>query len=248
MPGNNNWSERLTAIPCIHQAGLTGWQDIEHSGSNQLLKITTGDGHWLVRLNQPLPGVDRHYEQRLLQQLQTYPWVPRLIDCDPQAGYLITEFIDQPTWQSSDYADRQKLSTLAEQLHSLHQLPCDQPHTRLDQRLHTYLATVPVAADVARRIRQHISLLEQSQFWDACRWMYHSDLNPGNLLGTDPVYLIDWEFAGQGHGILDWLIMEHESGQDLSAWYPADTQSQWLQPLRQLIADLMTLWQPLMGQ
>lgn len=241
----NNWPEWLAEIPCIQQAGLLDWQPLIHPGNNQLAVVNTGQGRWLVRSNHDLPGVDRVFEQQLLQQLQNQPWVPRLIAADPEVGYLVTSYLDAMTWRRADYSDPNKVKVLADQLNTLHQMPCEQTHTRLDNRLQHYLCQIPVSADLRQRIQLTVSQLEKLRFWDACRQVYHSDLNPGNLLGSDPVYLIDWEFAGQGHGILDWLIMEHESGCDLSAWYPASTETPWLSPLRQLINDLMKLWQPL---
>ncbi|MFC3193025.1 phosphotransferase [Marinicella sediminis] len=244
MIDNSVWHDRLLSIPVVAKAGLLGWQALQ-PGSNQNFKIETTQGHWVVRFNQSIPGVDRLVEQQLLQQLQHLAWLPTMIDCDPGAGYLITEFIEQSVWQKSDFSNPQRITQLADQLRLIHLQPCDQAPTRLDRRIQYYLSQTQVAADLQRRLTQGIDTLEQLQFWTACRWLCHHDLNPGNLLGHKPVYLIDWEFAGQGHAILDWLIMEQESGADLSSWYPEDTRPDWIIPLKTLISDLMKLWNSL---
>ena len=87
-----------------------------------------------------------------------------------------------------------------------------------------------------------IQKLDFLNFWKANNTLYHSDLNPNNLLGLNKPTIIDWEFAGQGHPLLDWLILEQQTTIDLSAYYPTDINPVWVAPAKRMINAMMKLW------
>jgi|GEM_PF-1237741 len=243
----HNWLEHIQQLPAVKQAGFIQAQPLTQGSSNQNIKVTTQAGIWVVRFNNPKLGielgVDRHQEARILDLIQDLPCAPQVISNQPDAGILITEFIEASALTPADLQYSNCQQQLAQALDSIHQLAYQHLPSRLDQRLQRYLQHIPNAPlELAQRLQDTIKQLDTLGFWAQCQCLYHSDLNPHNILGCSRPVLIDWEFAGQGHALLDWLIMEHEFQTDLSTYYPADTDSRWLHPLQSLVADLMQLW------
>ena len=115
--------------------------------------------------------------------------------------------------------------------------------SRLDYRLKLYLKTIKkVPVNTTIELLDTIQKLDFLGFWQANNSLFHSDLNTNNLLGRKQLTIIDWEFAGQGHPLLDWLILEQQSKTDLSAYYPEDMNPVWIDPAKRMIAAMMNLW------
>lgn len=243
MP-SNNWHERLSLIPALQKAGMRQWLRIQAGTSNHHFKVYTDAGVWLVRLNRATLGIDRLAEQKILQQVAELGIGPTVIENDPEAGYLITEYIEKPAWSQAELHSAEYLAWLKKTLNQVHELPHEHLPSRLDQRIPRYLEHLNnTPKKTAQRLLNDIKKLDDLGFWQNNNCLYHSDLNPGNILGHPPdTTLIDWEYAGQGHPLLDWLILEHEAGIDLSAHYPANCDPEWIEPTRRLITGMMDLW------
>ncbi len=238
-----NWPEQIFQIPIIKQAGLLECEAINAGSSNLNYKVTTEEGTWVVRLNKPLPGVNRKQEQKVLKLIGPLKISPAVIAVNPQAGYLITEFCTEPTWQQSSPELATSIDQISVQLRQLHRIPYDYLPSRLDQRINRYIQQINGLPEALVKDIQFASEdLNRLGFWSACKTLYHSDLNPNNLMGINNPLIIDWEFAGQGHALLDWLIMEHELQLDLSAYYPDEMNEKWLKPAKDLIEDMLRMW------
>jgi hypothetical protein len=227
----------------IHNAGLLDWQAVESGSSNDIIKVKTQVGDWMVRFDRAALGISRSEEQRIMQMIGTLGVGPKIIDHNPKSGYLITEFIDQATWQVNDFKDPKKMALLKCKLDQFHTIEYDYLPSRLDHRLKLYLKTIEnIPIDATTEILATIQKLDFLGFWQVNNTLFHSDLNPGNILGSSNPTIIDWEFAGQGHPLLDWLILEHETQVDLSAYYPLDINPVWINPAKRMIHAMMKLW------
>lgn len=243
MVNKNKWLERIQNLPIIQRAGLLDYQVIDSGRSNKNFMVTTELGQWVLRFNQATLGINRQQEQLILPMMEPLGITPKVIDNNPREGYLITEFLSQKIWHKADFKDPEKINLLKSALAQFHTLPYQYLPSRLDHRIKQYLNAIEAAPDVLRlSLIQSIEALEILDFWQANNTLYHSDLNPNNLLGVDPITIIDWEYAGQGHPLLDWLIMEHHSGIDLSEHYPKDLEGEWIQPAKTMITAMMKLW------
>lgn len=239
----NNWLESVKQLAAVKAAGFIDCEPIKQGITNHNFKVTTEQGVWVVRLNQPQPGVDREREQQLLCWLAPLNLTAKIIDINPAQGFLITEYLNSQLWTQKDFEDAAQLQSLADKLKLIHQISYDEPTTRLDHRILQYIDHFKPSQKICKRLMADISSLEQSGFWAACTQLYHSDLHRNNILGIgDDIKILDWEYAGQGHAILDWLIMEQESGSDLSHHYPQETNPKWLPPLRSLIQQVLQMW------
>jgi len=231
-------------INTIQAAGLISWQQLHTGNSNINYQVTTKQGDWAIRINQPNPGVDRQLEAQILQLITPLNIAPKIIENNPHEGYLITEYIKADMWLSSDFEQAKYINTLNECLDQFHQLTFIHPKSRLDQRLKHYLKKLPgIPTKLKTELLSAIEQLDHLGFWHACNTLYHSDLNPSNILGHQHITLLDWEFAGQGHPLLDWLIMEQESQVDLSDYYPCSgLNEKWIAPAKLMIQSMMKLW------
>jgi aminoglycoside phosphotransferase (APT) family kinase protein len=240
---HSKWHKQLSQIPTIKSAGLLDVTPFDQGLSNQSLLVETRKGQWVVRLNRPQVGVNRSLEAEILQLIEPLKITPTIIENNPKAGYLITEYLAKPTWTRANFADANQLESLQSQLKHLHSIRFKHVSSRLDQRLKLYLQTfTAIPSDISQSITEQITHLNELDFWPACNHLCHYDLNPNNIMGDQPM-IIDWEFAGQGHPLIDWLIIEHETGHDLRACYPNGINPGWISPARNLIKGLMTLWQ-----
>lgn len=239
----NSWHKKLNTIPAIKSAGLVSCEPLTQGKSNQVFKVVTKAGPWVIRINQAQAGVDRKQENAVLKLIEPLNVFPNIIENNPDHGYLITEFIAEANWQKTDFTQTNKLTTLANQLAKFHTLTYQDDKNRLDNRLQDYLSSFDVVPEQLRiQTEQQIDILEKQQFWPACNTLCHYDLNPTNIIGKQAMF-IDWEFAGQGHPLIDWLIMEYESGCDLSDHYPTNINKLWITPCKSLIQSMMTMWQ-----
>jgi len=238
-----NWLKQLQQIPTIQQAGFIDCEKITAGNSNVSFKVNSQAGTWVVRFNQHQFGVNRLQEKLILDLIAPLNISPKVIDANPEAGYLITAHSPKATWQQLNIHDSDSILELADSINRFHQIPYTYLPSRLDHRIDTYLKHIKnIPSELHQNIVQTVKVLQQLGFWEACNTLYHSDLNSSNILGNKSPLIIDWEFAGQGHPLLDWLIMEHEHQLDLSAHYPVKINKQWLKPGKLLIADLMKLW------
>ena len=152
-------------------------------------------------------------------------------------------FFDQPIWQHDDFNDPEMLATLIRNTEKFHSIPYEYLPSRLDHRLKLYLKNIKkVPETITIELLDTIQKLDFQGFWHANNTLYHSDLNPNNLLGRNQLTIIDWEFSGQGHPLIDWLILEHQTNADLSAYYPEDINPVWLNPAKRMIKAMMKLW------
>ncbi len=243
MQAKENWYDKLKSISVVNNAGLLDWHPVYSGTSNHIFKINTQVGVWMVRFNRAALGIDRHQEKQVMALVEPLGVGPKVIENDPESGHLITEFIDRPTWRINDFKDPLMLKKFKQKLNQFHTIHYEYLPSRLDYRLKSYLKNIKgVSNKTAINILEAIQKLEFLGFWKANNTLYHSDLNLNNLLGRDHLTIIDWEFAGQGHPLLDWLIIEYETKVNLSAHYPLDINPVWIEPAKRMIHAMMKLW------
>ncbi len=238
-----DWQLKLQSIDIINRAGLLAWEPLNSGTSNHVFKILTEVGTWVVRFNRAALGIDRFEEKLILDLIEPLNIGPKVIQANPDAGYLITEFFDQPVWTKTDLQKQENLEVLKTSMQKYHAIEYAFLPSRLDHRLKSYLKKITKVPEQATiDILDTIQKLDFLGFWKANNTLFHSDLNLNNLMGTNPLVIIDWEFAGQGHPLLDWLILEHETKMNLSEHYPQDINPVWIKPAKRMIRAMMKLW------
>jgi thiamine kinase len=162
-----------------------------------------------------MPGVSFAREIKVLKAIREYPWAPRLLAADSEAGLqlfpryaaildnlplsttpatLLNSFI--PAFPST-------ILELLADLQSIRSVPAlDYQNLQLDYA--ERLAPYPQAISLLRDLAELVARLPADR-----QCLVHHDLHPGNLLvtslscGKRSIKLIDWEYAGLGNPWLD---------------------------------------------
>ena len=235
---------RLQRIEFVAEAGLIEARPIKHGLNNHSFHVITEKGHYFVRFNAVISGVNRQREAQIHALIEPLHISPKVLVNDLQNNVLITDWCRGKLWQAEDFQNNGFVKSLTDQLKRFHEIELtEQPlfaNSRLDKRLLSYAENQKDR--IKSHINRHIDKLDELGYWDNNQYLTHFDLNPRNIIGRRPPMLLDWEFSGLGHPLIDWLIIEYESGQSLEDFYRHYDDNDWLPPLRALIQIMMQIW------
>jgi thiamine kinase len=216
------WQQALAQVPGAGSADAVDVQALAGGTTNAIFRVRTGQGDFVVRLHEPATadlGVDRRREAVLHTAAAAAGLAPRILAVDPGGRFLVTDFLDESPWRAVDMGDASRLQVLAHTLARLQALPAPEvPALDLPALLEAHVAQI-VAQDAAaagellpQLARARNILARQA---DAARptCIVHGDLTHSNLIGRDPLRLIDWEYAAVGDPLADLAC--------LVAYYPA---------------------------
>lgn len=192
--------QALALIPAI--AGRGQLTPITGGLSNQVWRVDSPEGRFLLRLHNPKPanGIDRQAEHHGWQQAASAALAPRLLYWDPQDRFSLSQFvIAVPLSQPQPQA-------VAALLAAFHTLPAlTQVRRDYARLIRLALAQLPTAdpqlqhlADLASRWQQQLTVAELG---DA---LCHHDPTAGNLLDDGQrLWLVDFEYACCGAPLFD---------------------------------------------
>ncbi len=164
----------------------------------------------VVRVDTPLArelGLDRKGELRVLQTVAAAGIGADLIWADPAAGVLVTAYIPGPVWSEKSLLDPAGLEQLAGTLRRLHSLPAAvSPDFNPAQAALTYAGGIGTTA-AAELAEKAVHLASQLLAPGYHRSLCHNDLVYSNIIGSDPVRLIDWEYAAVGDPLFDLAVV-----------------------------------------
>lgn len=203
-------------------AGLkvTDCRPIGQGRENRCWRVRSAAGDWVVRLNGaaggwPQPELDREFECRVARAAAQHGLAPPVIACDPQGGYLITGYIDEPVWTAECFSDASAVAALARSLRELHAMQ-EPAAEAVDWRgeLVSLAAEGPLRENAAVKdgIGRLLEDLDQTGFSEGPLALCHHDLHAANILGQAPVRFVDFEYARWTHPAMDiaWLIQYHD--------------------------------------
>lgn len=187
-------------------------EPIKHGLTNRSWLVHADADRFVVRISdvgaaQELQ-IDRNSEAVVLQHVSRAGIGPQVLRCDPARGVLVTRYLGA-TWTEQDTQSDQNIVRLAGVLRRLHAL--DVPvgvravdlaatvdgyiRTLLERGTHSRLALSALrdcADESASQLRQ-----------DSTPRLCHNDVHHLNIVGSDPIRLIDWEYAGIGEPLFD---------------------------------------------
>jgi thiamine kinase-like enzyme len=172
--------------------------------TNHVVRLQMPGASYAVRVPGTATGaleIDRRSECAAFEAAARADLAPHVMVCDPDSGILITRWIEAETWIASRAREPDAIRLLAEALRKLHALaiptamrslaplPLLEGYWRLvAQRAPSWrLRLAPLHARVmAIAQRSHV----------APYVLCHSDLHHRNLIESDRLRLLDWEYAG----------------------------------------------------
>ncbi len=171
--------------------------------------LTAGDEKFVARLDKPLAkllALDRRHELAVINTVSAAGIGPRVVWADPDKGILLTSYLPGNAWTAGDVHDPVKLKALASTLRQLHDLPPRGPVFTPGKIAQAYAREV--GSHSASRIAEQATKLAKKLYTGTRRpALCHNDLVHSNIIGSDPVRLIDWEYSAIGDPYFDLAIV-----------------------------------------
>ena len=158
--------------------------------------------------NQLAPLVVSHFELTELINQNSDVW---LAFESMFSGVMVSEFVQGDDWGSVTNINERELSMLAMAVAKLHAISIEKKAKRLttvplSQQLSLYwqyyvnnTPLVPKSVKrLIKRLKERLSVITPV---DCC--LIHGDLNPSNIMMTDHVIFIDWEYGDYGDRYID---------------------------------------------
>lgn len=187
-------------------------EPIKHGLTNRSWLVSTDGDRFVVRISDVGSAeelqIDRDSEAVVLQHVARAGIGAQVLRCDPTRGILVTRYLGA-TWTEQDAQSDYNIDRLASLLRRLHAL--DVPagvravdlgstvdgyvRTLLERGTHTGLVSSALrdcADETAMQLRE-----------DSTPCLCHNDVHHLNVVGSDPIRLIDWEYAGIGEPLFD---------------------------------------------
>ena len=175
--------------------GSYSWRLIKRGLTNQVYSLKRGAEHVAFRIDRAdaqALGINRQAEITVHRAAWAAGFAPKILLAG--SGVFVTRWNTQPRWNAAHLLQAGRLRLLAETLSRLWSLDVDIPTRKLaelfpeDPALHALDALQGVVC--------------------------HGDLNVNNLLGRDPLMLIDFEFAARCSPA--WDLAQLAASQDLA--------------------------------
>ncbi|MCC5880544.1 MAG: phosphotransferase family protein [Idiomarina sp.] len=178
-----------------------------HRGEvNQCWKVTTPARSYFLKHqgNEAHNSINRVEEARLQQALFNAHLCPELVAHNLDYTWVLMGWVAAPTLASSPPPEQMRI--LGETLARIHQQTPQLPRWSMQDRVNNYIAAVnryqpAVASAMCAKLSPYKRLLKA---WDQGEPVFcHNDLALQHVLLSDPVRVVDWEYAGFGHPWFD---------------------------------------------
>jgi thiamine kinase len=212
------------------------------------------EAKYVLRADKPSAqalGMDRRAEEAICRMVSAAGFAPELVYIDHTQGVSLRRFVAGTNWLVSDLRNSSRLKKLAVLLRQLHKMPKVDSVFDPERSVNRYADSI--GSDEARQIADRaLELLEKSREYLDETCLCHNDLLNHNILESDRVMLIDWEFAGMGDPFFDLAILVQHHGleekhakQLLTAYLqrkPNDSDFERLSANCAFYAELLKLW------
>lgn len=199
--------ERIKALPCW--AGELTAEPMTGGLSNESWKVTDSAGAHVVRFGHDYPfhHVDRAREVTTTRAAHAAGFAPQVEHAEP--GVMVSRFLDARTLAAEDLrAAPEAIATLLHEFH--HRMPEQITGTGYMfwpfHVIRDYARTLTAGSSAfAPHLPEFLALakeLEASQVPLPIVFGHH-DMLPANILQTDRLWLIDFEYAGFGTAMFD---------------------------------------------
>jgi len=221
---------------------------LESPGGRLVLRRDTGLARRL--------GLDRAAEFELLCALAGTGLAPEPVRFVPEHGALVMRYLEGEAWSPAELEGPERLRALGRLLRRLHDRPV--AGKAFDPaRIARHYARQASAPDSHILVGEVEMLADELYPEGMARHICHHDPHCGNLIGTDPPRLIDWEYAAAGDPLMDLAVVGRyhrlQGWQErvlLEAWSDGLADLELRERLKELgrLYDLLaTLWERVVG-
>ena len=159
----------------------------------------------VIRLDLPVSqtlGLDRFGEIELLKFMEGSTFTPKILFAAPENGVLVWQYIPGETLDETLNKPREITSLMGTLLADLHQLnaPASQPVFSSFVNRYRELLSAEMNHSM---IQKGFSLFDSIAHNQLPMVLSHNDINPGNLLIGEKLFIMDWEYASLNHPYFD---------------------------------------------
>ena len=159
----------------------------------------------VVRIDKKLVqhlSLNRIKETQLLQSIEAYDYAPEILHSDPENGLLITRLIEGQSLTQTSIRKPIHLEQLAQAMHLIHHIEPKIEPIEFNHFIRNYEAELKDMQS-SKLLDQGLSLyreLNQNKE-DIC--LCHNDLNHTNIIISDGIRILDWEYASLNNPYFD---------------------------------------------
>jgi thiamine kinase-like enzyme len=212
QPGSDAPAQVVAVALDLGTGQVRDIEPIKHGLTNRSWLVSTTGDRFVVRISDvgfaEELQIDRDSEAVVLQHVARASIGPQVLRCDPVRGILVTRYLGA-TWTEQDAQSDENINRIAGLLRRLHALdvPAGVRAVDLASTAQGYVRTLeergthsgltsPSQRDCAD---ETAAQLRKGSVPCLC----HNDVHHLNIIGSDPVKLVDWEYAGVGEPLFD---------------------------------------------
>jgi len=176
---------------------------------NATCRIRSRAGDWVLRIAGPRDArfaINRVAEAQAQAAAAALGFGPSIVHAETSRGVLVSEFVPGRVWTREEVRSPDGLAILGARLREMHGVPPPPGVRRMN--VHDVLAhyleypAAPGGAisreDLTARLRWSLATYRPPP-----PALCHNDLHHLNLIGTDPLRFIDWEYAAVGDPVFE---------------------------------------------
>lgn len=172
--------------------------------TNRVYLVQSGKRECVLRLDSTIAGIapDRRRELEIIGRAGEAGIAPAILYADVDAGILITEYLRGRVWQDRDLQSNDNLDMLAGLLRRVHALPPCGKRFDLERYAQNYMKSIAARPEVGTFASYCMRIVQKRSSRDtvAC---CHNDVVASNVIESDGLRLIDWEYAGDNDPLFD---------------------------------------------
>lgn len=188
--------------PVLSLSGDTKIVPLRSGDVNQVFHLTDQERHYAVKVigDDSFTGVDRMQQYSLQEQLAARSLAPMPVWLSDDLRVWVEEWIVPCANHVSD-----TMEASAKALAHIHQLPMTAKRLGLSERWQYYLdqAALPLDHSLREKVVGLSSTVRKLENIEDDLCLCHNDLSAGHILSSDPLVLIDWEYAAMGNRYFD---------------------------------------------
>ena len=205
-------AEVLAHVPGFAAGGPSRATRLAGGTVNASFQVETSAGRFVLRIHDPESkslGADHEREALLHAAAAAAGLAPALVYVDPGYHFMVMQHVSGAIWAADDFARPDCLRKLGVALHALHSVapPAVAPFdigVSLERLYERLVAALPgESAALSGLMDRGRAALLVSAPAQRPKTAVHNDLHHTNLVGTDPLYLLDWEYGAVSDPLLD---------------------------------------------
>jgi len=165
-------------------------------GRDYLLRAAAETSHYL--------GIRREEEIACTAAASKAGIAPELLYTDPQ-GNILSRFIQGRHWDQAEFHNPTAIARIGSVLRRLHAIQDVPAEGSVLQRIERLLeSTRTLGLEIPPPARIHLERMRDAKRLRRFHGLSHNDFWPNNFLDDgERLYLVDWEFSGDGDGLYD---------------------------------------------